>query len=226
MQLQIRDICKLLNVSERTVYRWIKSNAIPHYKLNEQYRFNRVEILEWATAQKITVSPEIFAEPENGDLPTLSNAIEAGGIHYRVSGKDKESVLRSIVRQMRLPEGVDVDFLLQVLLARESLGSTAIGDGIAIPHPRSPIVLHVSRPIISLSFLETPIDFEAPDGKPVGIIFTIVSPTIRAHLHLLSRLSYALKDESWRRILSAPGVREEILDILKQIEPGFGRAAE
>jgi PTS system nitrogen regulatory IIA component len=135
-------------------------------------------------------------------------------------------VLRSIVRQMRLPEGVDVDFLLQVLLARESLGSTAIGDGIAIPHPRSPIVLHVSRPIISLSFLETPIDFEAPDGKPVGIIFTIVSPTIRAHLHLLSRLSYALKDDSWRRILAAPGVREEILDLLKRIEPGFGRAAE
>ncbi|HNY90679.1 MAG: Nitrogen regulatory protein [bacterium ADurb.Bin431] len=226
MQLQIRDICQLLNVSERTVYRWIKSGAIPHYKLNEQYRFNRVEILEWATAQKMTVSPEIFAEPESGDLPALSAAIEAGGIHYRVSGRDKESVLRSIVRQMRLPEGVDVDFLLQVLLARESLGSTAIGDGIAIPHPRSPIVLHVSRPIISLSFLETPIDFEAPDGKPVGIIFTIVSPTIRAHLHLLSRLSYALKDDSWRRILAAPGVREEILDLLKRIEPGFGRAAE
>ena len=130
MQLQIRDICKLLNVSERTVYRWIKSGAIPHYKLNEQYRFNRVEILEWATAQKMTVSPEIFAEPESGDLPALSAAIEAGGIHYRVSGRDKESVLRSIVRQMRLPEGVDVDFLLQVLLARESLGSTAIGDGV------------------------------------------------------------------------------------------------
>ncbi|HOC90120.1 MAG TPA: PTS sugar transporter subunit IIA, partial [bacterium] len=60
---------------------------------------------------------------------------------------------------------------------------------------------------------------------PVGIIFTIVSPTIRAHLHLLSRLSYALKDDSWRRILAAPGVREEIIDLLKRIEPGFGRAA-
>jgi len=225
MELTVKDVVRLFNVSERTVYRWIQSANLPAYKVNEQYRFNRVEMLEWATAQKIPVSPEIFSEPETGDLPTLSRAIEAGGIYYRVGGKDKESILRSIVAQIRLPEEVDVDFLLQVLLARESLGSTAIGNGIAIPHPRSPIVLHVSRPIISLSFLETPIDFDAPDGVPVNIIFTLVSPTIRAHLHLLSRLSYALKDESWRKILAQPGIREEILDRLKQIEPGFGKAA-
>ena len=225
MELTVKDVVRLFNVSERTVYRWIQSANLPAYKVNEQYRFNRVEMLEWATAQKIPVLPEIFSEPETGELPTLSRAIEAGGIYYRVSGKDKESVLRSIVAQIRLPEEVDIDFLLQVLMARESLGSTAIGNGIAIPHPRSPIVLHVSRPIISLSFLETPIDFDAPDGVPVNIIFTLVSPTIRAHLHLLSRLSYALKDESWRKILAQPGIREEILDRLKQIEPGFGKAA-
>ncbi|HPN34827.1 MAG TPA: PTS sugar transporter subunit IIA [bacterium] len=225
MELTVKDVVRLFNVSERTVYRWIQSANLPAYKVNEQYRFNRVEMLEWATAQKIPVSPDIFSEPDTGELPTLSRAIEAGGIYYRVSGKDKESVLRSIVAQIRLPEEVDIDFLLQVLMARESLGSTAIGDGIAIPHPRSPIVLHVSRPIISLSFLETPIDFDAPDGVPVNIIFTLVSPTIRAHLHLLSRLSYALKDESWRKILAQPGVREEILDRLKQIEPAFGKAA-
>lgn len=225
MELTVKDIVRLFNVSERTVYRWIQSANLPAYKVNEQYRFNRVEMLEWATAQKIPVSPEIFSEPDTGELPTLSRAIEAGGVYYRVSGKDKESVLRSIVAQIRLPEEVDIDFFLQVLLARESLGSTAIGNGIAIPHPRSPIVLHVSRPIISLSFLETPIDFDAPDGVPVNIIFTLVSPTIRAHLHLLSRLSYALKDESWRKILAQPGIREEILDRLKQIEPDFGKAA-
>ncbi len=225
MELTVKDVVRLFNVSERTIYRWIQSTNLPAYKVNEQYRFNRVEMLEWATAQKIPVSPAIFSEPETGELPTLSRALEAGGIYYRVGGKDKESVLRSIVAQIRLPEEVDIDFLLQVLMARESLGSTAIGNGIAIPHPRSPIVLHVSRPIISLSFLETPIDFDAPDGIPVNIIFTLVSPTIRAHLHLLSRLSYALKDESWRKILAQPGIREEILDRLKQIEPDFGKAA-
>jgi PTS system nitrogen regulatory IIA component len=226
MQLTVKDICTLLNVSERTVYRWIKSESIPCYKINEQYRFNKVEILEWATAQKISVSPDIFSEPDAGELPRLSDAIEVGGIHYRVGGADKESVLKSIVAQMRLPAEVDISFLLQVLMARESLGSTAIGEGIAIPHPRNPIVLHVPRPIVALCFLETPIDFGALDGIPVNIIFTLISPTIRSHLHLLSRLSFALKNEDWRRILARPGVREEILAVLKQIEPDFGKAAK
>ncbi len=226
MQLTVKDICNLLNVSERTVYRWIKSESIPCYKINEQYRFNKVEILEWATAQKISVSPDIFTEPDSGDLPRLSEAIEAGGIHYRVSGTDKEGVLKSIVAQMRLPAEVDINFLLQVLLARESLGSTAIGEGIAIPHPRNPIVLHVPKPIVALCFLETPIDFGALDGIPVSIIFTLISPTIRSHLHLLSRLSFALKHDEWRRVLARPGVREEILDVLKRIEVDFGKAAK
>ena len=70
-------------------------------------------------------------------------------------------------------------------MARESLGSTGIGDGIAIPHVRNPIVMHIPRPTITLCFLEHPIDFGALDGQPVHTLFTIVSPTVRAHLHLL-----------------------------------------
>ena len=85
---------------------------------------------------------------------------------------------------MRLPEEVDSEFLYQVLLAREALGSTGMGDGIAIPHVRNPIVLHLSRPMVTLCFLETPIDFGSLDGKPVTTLFTLISPTVRAHLHL------------------------------------------
>jgi nitrogen PTS system EIIA component len=64
MQLTVRDISKLLNISERTIYRWIKEKTIPAYKIHDQYRFNRSEIMDWATANKIGVSCEIFKEPE------------------------------------------------------------------------------------------------------------------------------------------------------------------
>src|SRR5260221_1021606 len=99
MKLTVRDAAQLLSVTEKTIYRWIKQGMIPAYQINDQYRFNRAELLEWATSRRINVSPEIFAEPEGGETPppSLSEALRAGGVHYRISGADKASVLHAAV---------------------------------------------------------------------------------------------------------------------------------
>ncbi|MCX7024239.1 MAG: PTS sugar transporter subunit IIA [Spirochaetes bacterium] len=220
MQVTVKEAATMLAVSEKTIYRWIKQSAIPHYKINEQYRFNRTELLEWATAQRMQVSPDIFVESGESTafLPSLVEAIMAGGIIYRLSGKDQASVLKSIVDSIKLPEEVDRTFLYQVLLARETLGSTGIGDGIAIPHVRNPVVLHLSKPTVTLCFLENPIDFKALDGKPVNVLFTITSPTVRAHLHLLSRVGFVLHDRNLKDALLRQAPREELLDLLARAE--------
>jgi PTS system nitrogen regulatory IIA component len=175
---------------------------------------------EWATSRQINVSVDLFHEPNNTKVPlyTLWEALSLGGIHYRVEGHNKESALRSVVRLMRLPQEVDRDFLLQVLLAREALASTAIGDGIAIPHVRNPIVLHVTEPMVCLCFLEEPIDFNSLDGRPVHCLFTLVSPTVKTHLYLLSRLAYALRDTSFRDLIEKQGSREKILSDIARVE--------
>ena len=223
MQLTVRDVAKLLNVSENAIYRWITHGAIPAYRVNDQYRFNRTELLEWATSQNINVSPEIFQEIEKGatPMPSVSDALRMGGIFYRIEGSDKETVLRSVAGQMRLPEEADREFVLRVLLAREQQASTGIGDGIAIPHVRNPIVLHVSRPAIFLCFLERPVEFGAPDGKPVHALFTLISPTMRAHLHILSRLSFALRDANFKRVIVQQASSDEILKEMALIEGNF-----
>ncbi len=219
MQLNVRDAAKLLSVSEKTIYRWINQGALPAYRVNEQYRFNRAELLEWATARKINVSVEIFEEPEsNAALPRLAEALEAGGIVYRLGGRDKESVLRALVEAMRLPDEVDREFLFRVLLAREAMGSTGVGDGIAIPHVRNPVVLHVQRPSICLCFLDKPIEFGALDRQPVFALFSLISPTVRAHLHLLSRLSFALHDAGFKRAITTQASRDEIVNEIRRVE--------
>ena len=224
MQLTVRDVAGLLNVSEKTIYRWIEEQKLPGYRMNGQYRFNRAELLEWATANRINVSPRIFEEPESGSapLPDLSDALGIGGIFYRLTGNDKPAVLRNIVEVLRLPDQVDREFLLQVLLAREALESTAIGDGIAIPHVRNPIVLHVPQPVVTLCFLEAPVDFGALDGRPVHALFTLISPTVKAHLHLLSRLAYALRDADFKSLIVRQANRDEILDAVKRINGSLG----
>ncbi|MFZ3046274.1 MAG: PTS sugar transporter subunit IIA [Desulfatirhabdiaceae bacterium] len=228
MQLGVRDIAGMLNVSEKTIYRWIKQKKLPTYRVNDQYRFNRAEILEWATASRVNVSPELMTEPHTIDqpLPRLDHALESGGIHYRLSGTDKISVLQAVVQTMHLPEEVDRSFLHQVLVARESLGSTGIGDGIAIPHVRNPIVLHIQRPVIVLCFLEHPIDFDSLDGHPVSALFTLVSPTVRGHLHLLSKLSFALRDPNFKAVITDQGSRQDILFHASRIEDNLLTARE
>ena len=120
---------------------------------------------------------------------------------------------------LRLPDEVDREFLLRVLLAREAIAPTAIGDGIAIPHVRNPVVLHVGRPSLALCFLERPIEYGALDGKPVDTLFTIISPTTRAHLHLMAKLSFVLRDAGVRHAVEG---QESRVEILRQI----GRAEQ
>ena len=227
MTLTVKDIARLLSVSEKTVYRWISQGQLPAYQVHEQYRFNRAEILEWATSRKIPVSPEIFAEPETSgvSMPSLVEALENGGVNYRVGGADKLAVLKNVVQLLQLPEEVDREFLFRVLVAREDLSSTGIGDGIAIPHVRNPVVLHISKPMVTLYVLEHPVDFGAIDGQPVYALFMLISPTVRAHLHLISHLAYALRDSAFRAVIQRRGLREEILDAARSVEAGLGQGA-
>lgn len=220
MNLSVKDAAELLAVSEKTIYRWIKQDIVPTYKIHESYRFNRAELLEWATSRRMGVSPEAFAEPEAAglSLPSLIEALEAGGVFYRIEGRTRDEVLEDVAAHLRLPDEVDRDYLRKVLIAREELASTAIGQGIAIPHPRNPPLVHVTRPTVTLCFLENPIDFKGLDGLPVRTLFTLITPTVRFHLHLLSKLGFVLRDRSFVKTLQEQASREKIFAALQQAE--------
>jgi nitrogen PTS system EIIA component len=220
MQLTVKDTAKALNVAEKTVYRWIQSGGLPAYRVAGQYRINRAMLFDWATSKRINFSADETAlEPETASLPTLAEALQEGGIHYRVSGAGKPELLKALVGLLKLPDSVNRDFLLQALLAREQLQSTGIGDGIALPHVRNPAILEITTPMICLCFLETPIGYGALDGKPVKVLFAPLSPTVRIHLHLLSRISFALRDPKFKALLASEGRRDEILDAARALEP-------
>jgi PTS system nitrogen regulatory IIA component len=85
---------------------------------------------------------------------------------------------------------------------------------------RNPIVLHLSRATVTLCFLEQPVDFGALDGQPVSILFTLISPTVRAHLHLLSRLAFTLREPRFKAAVSTQASREEIFEALSAAEAG------
>jgi PTS system nitrogen regulatory IIA component len=135
-----------------------------------------------------------------------------------VTGSDPASVLQAVVDRLPVPPGVDRTFLYQMLVAREQLGSTAIGNGIALPHPRNPIVLRVASAAVALCYLAKPVEFGALDGKLVHTLFTLVSPSVRVHLHLLAVLGAALKDPRFAAAVEAHADLAELVPHLERVE--------
>jgi PTS system nitrogen regulatory IIA component len=219
MFLKVTELASAAGVSEKTVLFWIKDMGLPAHKQDDRFRINRVDLLEWATNHGVTIPPEIFVVSNETSIPcSVSEALRLGGIFYDLPGDTPESALSEVVSRLNLPPGLDPEFLLQTLLAREALGSTALGNGIAIPHVRNPIVGPAGESAISLCFLKNPIDFEAVDGKLVTILFTLVTPNVKAHLQLLAKLAFLLHDQPFQELLHRSGNEAEIMAKILALE--------
>lgn len=227
MQLTLREATEYLRVSEGTLRRWIKQRGLPVHVVNERTLLNAIELWEWATENGVPVDRELLerARASPDPIPSLSAMLETGGIHHDVPGTDRSEVLREVVRRLPLPPEVDREFISAVMEAREAMGSTGIGDGIAIPHVRNPILLRVDGPQVTLCLLREPIEFEAVDGRPVYALFTVISPTVPGHLRILARLGYALHDASLKALLAERADAGRILACVREIEavPATGR---
>ena len=224
MQLTVREASKLLKTPERQIYRWIDDGEIPFSRVNDQIRFNQAELLEWATARRMPISDDIIhdAEGNGGPMPRLGDALATGGVHHGVEGANRDAVVRAVVEHMPIGPEVDREFLVQVLVAREAAGSTAVGEGIAIPHVRSPVVLNGAPASITLCTLTAPVDFGAHDGQPIHTVFAIVSPTIRAHLQLLAKLAAALHDPGFKAAVLRRAPKDEILSHARRLDEASG----
>jgi PTS system nitrogen regulatory IIA component len=216
MLLTARDAASLLRTTERQLYRWVDDQEIPFQRIRDQVRFNRTELLEWASSRRLPVSLEAFDDGEEVG-PSLAAALRRGGVHDGGAAADREAALRKVVATTTLPASVDAELLVEVLLAREATSSTAIGEGIAIPHVRHPVVA-AGEPLATVTYLEPPVAFGAPDGQPVHTIFLLVTPTVLAHLQLLARLAHALQDPEFRAALGRHAGTEELAEVAARVE--------
>lgn len=218
MKLTISEAAALLGSDDDRVYEWIEEEALPAQKIRGQYRINRTDLLEWATEHDIGVSPRAFSRSGG---PTLGEALRAGGVHHRIEGSDVPTVLRNIVALLPLQDPADREMLLEILLARDALGVTPVGDGIAIPHVKAPIILAPTDAVLALSFLTTPLDLRAPDGDLIDTFFLLICPTIHVHLAMLARLAWGLKDETFRAAVRRQAPADEIIRIATALEGAF-----
>ncbi len=226
MHLTVADVAELLRTSTKQIYRWIDEGELACNWFHDQPRFNRTELLEWATERRMPIAIEQFLDDEGEDpnFPTLAVSLKAGGIHHHVGGADRKSVLREAVGTLHLPSA-EKETLLEILLAREATGTTGIGEGIAIPHARHPIVMTGVPASISLCFLDKPVDFCAVDDQPVHTLFLMISTTVRGHLQSLAKLSSALHLSAFKTAVLHRESAEEILREAERVEASLVRSA-
>lgn len=201
MQLSVSDVALQLDVSEDTVWGWIREGSIPFLRVNEQYRLSSAEVLEWAIKRGHKLSPESLRRARGGG-GTLTEALQVGGVHRLTEPQTRPALLTALVDACTGLTAAEKTTVKELLVASEALGPTGLGEGIAIPHVRTPVVTRGKPAAVATWYLEHPVDFfGAPDGKPVHTLFFVATPTTRAHLHFVSELMMALHDEGFRQAL-------------------------
>jgi len=188
MQLKVKDLKDLLDINEKTLYEWIREKNLPAYKINHQYHFNVTEIKEWVLKNNIPVSSR-FLDMDSGPPLELPLLIKKGGIFFDIDGETPVEVIKNAVNIMPIPPEVSKDMVTLSLLEREEMMPTAIGKGIAIPHPRNPIIADIGNESVTLCLLKKPVDFKAADNEPVTAMFIILSANSKRHLRILARIS-------------------------------------
>lgn len=157
-------------------------------------------------------------------MDTQSNLVELldrGGVFYNVSGTTVADVLSDMVSTIPVPGSIDPAELLNAITEREQLMPTAIGNGIALPHPRNPLINKSDEQSLSICFLEQPVDWNALDSIPVRILILIISASPKQHLATLSKLSFLCRQESFRKLLENRSSREELCDAIRDAEKAW-----
>lgn len=150
------------------------------------------------------------------DSEELVRMIEKGGVYYNISGATPDEVFADVLPHLALPPGVERERMYALLCEREGLMTTSIGSGIALPHPRTPLVSDERDERIFVCFLDKAINFNAMDGKPVYVLFIILSAGSQSHLKVLSRLSYLFQQESFRATLRNKPDTKELISAIQQ----------
>jgi PTS system nitrogen regulatory IIA component len=219
MNLSVKDVAELLNVSEKTIYRMIQNETIPCFRVGGQWRFDRREITSWLedTRQFHVSTAVIDTSKEDEEFISIAEFLRRGGIHLNVPGSAKEAAVKESLERIKaeLPY-FDTKIVFSSIMAREALCSTAVGQGIALPHPQT-FNIFTGPSFLVLCFLEKPIPFGALDNENVDTLFFIFPKSERRFLRIQAKLLRLLKDDE---VLSAlkKGSKMEIYDIFSRKE--------
>ena len=227
--LSLEEVAEYLHISTRDVQQLVRGQEIPHEKVGGRTVFRQREIAAWASRrilgfkQKELVryhrSSSEAAQTEPGRGLILDTLMQPSYIELDLSARTRAAAIRAMIK---LAESTHLlyqpDDLLQSILAREALCSTALRGGFALLHPRHHDPYMFEESFVAFGRNPTPIPFGAPDGETTDLFLLICCEGDRLHLHALARLSRIFSEEPLRNDVRDAATREEIYARLLEAE--------
>jgi nitrogen PTS system EIIA component len=217
MELNSNEVAALLGVAENQVRDWAYSGKLPMVDAQGHLSFNRQAIMEWALLNGHPLNLGV-AEIQQASLPPIAELFAPERFHYDVPGRTFTEILRAALEVFELPPE-DKELIYDLLVSREKLMTTALGDGLAIPHVRVPVVVNAPRPALSIFFTKEPIDMGALDGLPVHTLFLLLTLTPKQHLELLARLTFLFRQPAFVDLLRERAKPQTILEWIQRVVP-------
>ncbi|MBS0635772.1 MAG: PTS sugar transporter subunit IIA [Verrucomicrobia bacterium] len=219
MDLELQEVAGLLNVPENVLLKWVSDGKVPSYNINGHFRFSRQEIETWVMSKDALKEDDLESvKPSNGPLRyNLFRALNNGDVFTDIEADTKQALIRTTMQRLAPSLRLDADVLYELFMDRENLVSTAVGNGIAIPHARD-FLMAGHRDAVAVVFLQKPINYGALDGQPVHTLFFLLASDDKRHLALLSKIAHLASTPDMLKQFSKRPQKAELLDIIKTWE--------
>ncbi|MDY0289398.1 MAG: PTS sugar transporter subunit IIA [Sphaerochaeta sp.] len=148
----------------------------------------------------------------------LLDVLDKDLVKVPLTASDKQGIITELVEVLAKAKGYSsqqFDDMLEAVLNRESLGSTGIGNGIAIPHAKTNVVKQVSM-VVGIS--RFPVEFDSPDGQKSRIFFLVLAPSsaASAHVELLASIARTCTSNVFRRMLEGAKDKDEVIRLFQE----------
>ena len=219
--LTTQELADYMKLNEKTILKMAQKGELPGVKIGSQWRFHLEAIDRYLQKDILRASEDeldgILSTAEH--LIPLSRLIDKSLIKLNLKAEDKEGVLSEIVEIVDVAGIIDNrEELLEELKRRERMLSTAVGNGIAIPHPRRPNSTFFKKPNILMARSEKGVDFCSPDSKKVHLFFMTCAPNMMVHLRLMAKISKLLYIEGVIDQFMQVSSNDEIIQLLLEME--------
>ncbi|MCQ2573392.1 MAG: PTS sugar transporter subunit IIA [Treponema sp.] len=144
--------------------------------------------------------------------------IHKGGIFRGVEGTTPEEIYEKVSKMIDLPDSMTSEQVYNALCAREKILSTAVGNGIALPHARSPIMKNEEDQRICIVYPKEPLEMKAPDEKKVTVMFILLTHNSQTHLRVLSTLVGLFRKNSFKKLLDEQADEASLLNAIKELD--------